>query len=337
MLEAARQRRQEGVDVVVISVDTHGDPRTEALLTGLEVFPRLQAGYRGAALGEINVDAVLMRHPQLAIVDELAHPNPAGGRHPKRYQDVEELLAAGLDVYATLNIGQLESLSDVATQITGIVMAETVPDRLLDQAYEIQVVDLLPAELLRRLDEGKVHVASLGERAMSQFFRQGNLIALREITLRRTADQLDDQMRAYMATRAIPGPWPARERLLVCISPSPSGECLVRAARRMADSLGAAWSAIYVETPGQGRLSSKDQDTLARTLALAEELGAKAYAVPGSSVVAAILTYATHLCQQPQRHQDHRRQAAAATLARAVAPVGCRSAYSSGRLRRPRG
>ncbi|HSN77395.1 MAG TPA: sensor histidine kinase KdpD [Anaerolineae bacterium] len=293
MLEAARQRRQEGVDVVIISLDTHGDAKTEALLAGMEVFPRLHAGYRGTALGELDVDAALARRPHLVVVDELAYPNPAGGRHAKRYQDVEELLAAGVDVYATLNIGQLESLCDVAAQITGVLMDETVPDRLLDQAYEIQVVDLLPAELLRRLYEGKVHVVSLGERAMSQFFRQGNLIALREITLRRTADQLDDQMRAYMTTQAISGPWPARERLLVCISPSPFGERLVRAARRMADSLGAAWSAIYVETPG--RLSSEAQDTVARTLALAEELGAKAFVVPGPSVADAVLTYArTH-------------------------------------------
>ncbi len=160
MLEAARQRRQEGVDVVVISLDTHGDAETEALLAGLEVLPRLHAGYRGAALGELDVDAALARRPHLAVVDELAYANPAGGRHPKRYQDVEELLAAGLDVYATLNIGQLESLSDVVAQITGVLTAETVPDRLLDQAYEIQVVDLLPAELLRRLNEGKVHGAS---------------------------------------------------------------------------------------------------------------------------------------------------------------------------------
>ena len=155
MLEAARQRHQEGVDVVVVSLDTHGHAETEALLAGLEVFPRLQAGYRGVELGEIDVDAVLVRHPQLAVVDELVHANPVGGRHPKRYQDVEELLAAGLDVYATLNIGQLESLSDVTAQITGVSTLETVPDRLLDEAHDVQVVDLLPAELIAAIARGK--------------------------------------------------------------------------------------------------------------------------------------------------------------------------------------
>ena len=223
MLEAARQRRQEGVDVVVVSLDTHGHAETEALLAGLEVFPRLQAGYRGVELGEIDVDAVLARHPQLAVVDELVHVNPAGGRHPKRYQDVEELLAAGLDVYATLNIGQLESLSDVTAQITGVSTLETVPDRLLDEAHDVQVVDVLPAELMRRLQEGKVQSAGQSEYDVRQFFRQGNLIALSEITLRRTADRLDDQMRAYMAMRAIPGPWPTRRAAVGMHQPQPVG------------------------------------------------------------------------------------------------------------------
>ena len=291
MLEAARQRRQEGVDVVVVSLDTHGHAETEALLAGLEVFPRLQAGYRGVELGEIDVDAVLVRHPQLAVVDELVHANPVGGRHPKRYQDVEELLAAGLDVYATLNIGQLESLSDVTAQITGVSTLETVPDRLLDEAHDVQVVDVLPAELMRRLQEGKVQSAGQSEHDVRQFFRQGNLIALREITLRRTADRLDDQMRAYMAMRAIPGPWPTRERLLVCISPSPLGERLVRATRRLADDLHAEWFAVHVETPAQ-QLSPEKREQVARTLMLAEELGAKASVVPGSSVTDAVLSYA---------------------------------------------
>lgn len=292
MLEAARQRHREGVDVVVVSMDTHGSVETEALLAGLEMTPRLQAGYRGAAVGEIDVDAVFTRRPQLVLVDELVQANPAEGRHPKRYQDVEELLAAGVDVYATLNIAQLESLRDVAAQITGVPTLETVPDRLVDEAYEVQIVDLLPAHLLQRLHEGEVHTAELSERSIHQFFRQGNLIALREITLRRTADRLDDQMRAYMATQAIPGPWPTRERLLVCVSPSPSGERLVRAARRLSDDLKAGWFAVYVETSGQKPLSPEDREQVARSLTLAEELGARAIVIPGSSVADAVLTYA---------------------------------------------
>jgi two-component system sensor histidine kinase KdpD len=229
------------------------------------------------------------------MVDELARANPAGGRHPKRYQDVEELLAAGLDVYATLTIGQLESLGDVIAQITGVSTVETVPDRLLDDAFEVQVLDLPPAELLRRLDEGKVSVAGQGERAARQFYRQGNLIALREITLRRTADRLDDQMQAYMARRAIPGPWPTRERLLVCISPSPLGDRLVRAARRLADELHAEWFAVHVDTPSRQLHTPENREQVARTLMLAEELGAKATILPGSSVVDTVLSYArTH-------------------------------------------
>lgn len=292
MVEAARQRHREGVDVVVVWLDTHGSAETEALLAGLEMTPRLEAGYRGPAVGELDVDAVLARGPQLALVDELVQVNPAGGRHPKRYQDVEELLAAGVDVYATLNIAQLESLRDVAAQITGVPTLETVPDRLVDEAYEVQIVDLLPAHLLQRLREGKVHTAELTERSVRQFFRQGNLIALREITLRRTADRLDDQMRAYMATQAIPGPWPTRERLLVCVSPSPSGERLVRAARRLSDDLKATWFAVYVETPGQKQLSPEDREQVARSLTLAEEMGARAIVIPGASVADSVLTYA---------------------------------------------
>jgi two-component system sensor histidine kinase KdpD len=292
MLETARLRQHEGVDVVVATVATYGDPGAEALLAELAVMARVQAGYRGAALGDIDVEATLAWRPQLVIVDDLAHANRPGSRHARRYQDVEELLAAGLDVYATLNIAQLESLSDVAAQITGVAALDTVPDRLLDEAHEVQVVDLQPADLLQRLSGGKVHFAGQSERALSQFYRRGNLIALRELTLRRTADRLDDQMRAYMATQAIPGPWPARERLLVCIGPNPLGERLVRAARRLADDLNAAWLAVHVETPAQGPLNADERAQVGRTLALAEELGAKAVVIPGPSVVSAIVAYA---------------------------------------------
>lgn len=292
MLQAAWQRRQEGVDVFVVSLDTHGDPEIEAMLGGLEMSARLRAGYRGADGGEIDIEALLARNPRLVLVDDLACTNPPGGRHLRRFDEVEELLGAGLDVYATLNISQLESLSDVAAQITGVPTTDTAPDRLLETAYAVQVVDMPPADLLQRLKDGKVNTTGWSEREVKQFFREGNLIALRELALRKIADRLDDQMRAYMATRAIPGPWPTRERLLVCVSPSPLGERLVRASRRLADNLGAVWFALYVETPERHQLSSEERDRVARTLTLAEELGAKAMIVPGSSVTDSVLAYA---------------------------------------------
>ena len=223
MLEAAHQRKAEGVDLVVAYVETHGRAETEAMLQDLEIIPRKQVEYRGVTLPEMDVDAVLARRPQLALVDELAHTNAPGSRHPKRYQDVEELLAAGIDVYTTLNVQHLESLNDVVAQITGVTVRETIPDRVMDEAAEIELIDLPPDELLQRLKEGKVYVPDQAARAIQKFFRAGNLTALRELTMRRAAERVDDQMRAYMQTRAIPGPWPANERLLVCVSPSPAG------------------------------------------------------------------------------------------------------------------
>ncbi len=213
MLQAAQQRRAEGVDLVVGYVETHGRAETDALLNGLDILPRRIVEYRGAVLSEMDVDAVLARQPRLALVDELAHTNAPGSRHPKRYQDVEDLLAAGIDVYTTLNIQHLESLNDIVAQITGVVVRETIPDSVLDQATEIRLVDLPPAELVQRLQDGKVYVPAQAQRAIEKFFRLGNLTALREISLRRTAERVDDQMRSYMQTQAIPGPWPAGERL----------------------------------------------------------------------------------------------------------------------------
>ena len=213
MLEAAHQRVAEGVDVVVGYVETHGRAETEALLQGLEVAPRRQVAYRGVTLPELDVDALVVRKPQLALIDELAHTNAPGIRHLKRYQDVEDLLSAGIDVYTTLNVQHLESLNDVVAQITGARQRETVPDRVLDEASEIEMVDLPPDELLRRLREGKVYVPDQAARAVELFFRKGNLTALREMALRRAAERVDDQMRAYMQTRAIPGPWHAGERI----------------------------------------------------------------------------------------------------------------------------
>ncbi|MBI2909471.1 MAG: sensor histidine kinase KdpD [Chloroflexi bacterium] len=292
MLEAARERRSEGVDVVAALVETHGRPETEALLSGLEVIPRKQVEYRETTLEEMDVDAVLARRPQLALVDELAHTNIAGSRHPKRYQDVEELLAEGIDVYTTLNIQHVESMNDVVAQITGVTVRETVPDRIIDAADKVEVVDLPPEELLQRLQEGKVYVPEQAAHAVRQFFRLGNLTALREMALRRTAERVDDQMRAYMETRAILGPWPAGERLLVCVSPSPFGEHLVRAGRRLADELKAEWFAVYVETAEAAHLSVAQQEQVARTLQLAEELGARAVTLPGQTVADTVLGFA---------------------------------------------
>ena len=292
MLEAAHQRLAQGIDVVIGCVETHNRPETEALVARLEVIPRLQVAYRGATLPEMDVEAVLARRPQLALVDELAHTNAPGSSHPKRYFDIQDLLAAGIDVHTTLNVQHLESLNDVVAQITGITVREKVPDSILDAASEIEVVDLPPPELLQRLQEGKVYVPEQAARAIQQFFRMGNLTALRELTLRRTAARVDEQMRAYMQTRAISGPWPAGERLLVCVSSHPLGERLVRAARRLADELKAEWFAVHVETPGNARQPQTRAEQVTRILQLTEELGGKAFTVPGQDVANAILDYA---------------------------------------------
>jgi two-component system sensor histidine kinase KdpD len=292
MLEAAHQRKTEGVDVAVGYIETHARPETENLLKGLELIPRKQIEYRGMAVSEMDLDAVLIRQPHLALVDELAHTNAPGSRHPKRYQDVLELLAAGIDVYTTLNIQHLESLNDVVAQITGVVVRETIPDTVIDQANEIELIDLPTQELLQRLKEGKVYVPEQASRAIQKFFRQGNLTALREITMRRAAEQVDEQMRAYMQTRSIPGPWPAAERLLVCVSSSPLSERLVRTARRLADNLNADWFAVYVEGPQQAHLSPANRNQVERTLRIAEELGAQVVTLSGHSIPDTVITYA---------------------------------------------
>lgn len=292
MLDAAQQRKAEGVDVVVGYVETHGRPETETLLEGLEVIPRRRVEYRGVILEELDLDAVLARRPQLALVDELAHTNAPGSRHPKRYQDVLELLAAGIDVYTTLNVQHLESLNDVIAQITGVVVRETVPDSVLDEADEIELIDIAPEELQQRLKEGKVYVPDQAARAIQKFFRKGNLTALRELAMRRAAERVDKQMLTYMQTQGIRGPWPAKPRLLVCLSPGTLGERLVRTARRLAEQMGAEWYALYVQTPDHARLSSTQQERVAYLLRLAEELGGRAITVPGQSVVETILDFA---------------------------------------------
>ncbi|HSB66236.1 MAG TPA: sensor histidine kinase KdpD [Anaerolineales bacterium] len=292
MLEAAHQRKDEGVDVVVGYVETHQRVETENMLQGLEVISPKIIPYRNIQLPEMDIDKVVERKPQLVLVDELAHTNAPGSRHAKRYQDVEELLSAGINVYTTLNIQHLESLNDVVAQITGTKVRETIPDRVIDEVTDIELIDLPTDELLNRLKEGKVYVPEQAERAIEQFFRQGNLTALRELTMRRAAERVDDLMLDYMGKRAIPGPWPATERLLVCVSPGAISERLVRTARRLADELKAEWYAVFVETAGNVRLPVEQRDRVDRMLRLAEELGAKAITILGTSVAEAVTNYA---------------------------------------------
>jgi len=292
MLEAARQRSQEGRDVVAAYVESHGRAETDALLGGLEIIPRSQIEYQGVLLPELDTDAVLVRRPQVALVDELAHTNAPGSRHEKRWQDVEEILAAGIDVYTTVNVQHFDSLKDIVTQITGVAVRETVPDSLLDQAAEIRLVDIPPDDLLQRLREGKVYVPEQAAWAMEKFFRYGNLLALRELSLRRTAARVDDEMRAYMESRAIPGPWPAAERLMVCVSGSPFSERLIRTTRHLADEMNATWHTVYIETPAGGKHARENRERVWKDLRMAESLGSQVATVSATSVADAAIEYA---------------------------------------------
>ncbi|WP_407970751.1 DUF4118 domain-containing protein [Burkholderia pyrrocinia] len=292
MLQAARQRLQDGVDVVVGIVETHGRSETAALLDGFDVLPLARIDYRGRTLAEFDLDGALARQPQLILVDELAHSNVQGARHLKRWQDVYELLDAGIDVYTTVNVQHLESLNDVVGAITGIRVWETVPDRVFDAADEVTLVDLPAEELLERMRDGKVYLAQQAERAVRNFFRKGNLIALRELALRRTADRVDAQMREYRADRSIQRIWQARERLLVCVGPGAEAPTLVRAAARLAASLKADWIAVYVETPRLQRLPDAQRQRTLDALKLAAELGAETATLAGGDAVAALIGYA---------------------------------------------
>jgi two-component system sensor histidine kinase KdpD len=291
MLEAARARVREGVEVVVGVVETHGRPETAALLEGLPALPRRAVDYRGITLQEFDLDAALARRPGLVLVDELAHTNAPDSRHAKRWQDVEELLAAGIGVYSTLNVQHLESLNDVVAQITGVTVRETLPDSVFDQADEIELADLSADDLLTRLRQGKVYVPEQAAAAIERFFRKGNLIALRELTLRRAAERVDAQMRGYMQESRIRAIWPAGERLLVCIGPNPEGARLVRAGKRMATGLKCEWRVTYVERPGQA-VSPSDREALVANLQLAESLGAMTATLSGHNAAAEILAYA---------------------------------------------
>jgi two-component system sensor histidine kinase KdpD len=292
MLEAAGEQKADGVDVVVGYVETHGRAETEALLEGLEILPPRLLPYRGTMLKEFDLDAALVRRPTVILVDELAHSNAEGSRHAKRWQDVIELLDAGVNVYTAVNVQHLESLNDLVAKITGVVVRETVPDSVLERADEIELVDLPPDELIQRLQEGKVYLPEQAQEAVRNFFRKGNLIALRELALRRTADRVDAQMQAYMRDHAIAKTWPVAERVLVCISPSPHAGQLVRAGRRLATRLGAEWIVVFVETPAAAKLSQADRDRVVQTLRLAEQLGADTVTLPGSTMSEEILAYA---------------------------------------------
>ena len=293
MLQSARRKRREGVDVVAAVVETHGRSETAALLDGIELLPRRRGAQQSRALDEMDIDAVLARRPQLALVDELAHSNAPGSRHPKRWQDVVELLDAGIDVYTTLNIQHVESLNDVVASITHVRVRETVPDSVLEQAHEIELIDLTPADLIQRLREGKVYRGEAGERALQHYFTTSNLTALRELALRRTAEAVDGQLRQQRRARGVEQVWPAGERLLVCINELPSGEALVRYAKRVADRFDAPWTVLHLETARALRLSEAQRAQIATTLRLAEQLGADTQTLPaGEGIVTTTLRLA---------------------------------------------
>src|SRR3954451_25296756 len=280
MLQQARARKRDGYDIVVGVVESHGSKETEALLEGLEVVPRQRLEYKGQWLEEMELDGIIARRPQIVLVDELAHTNAAGSRHPKRYLDVEELLNRGIDVYTTVNIQHIESLNDVVAQITHVRVRETVPDSIFDQADAIELIDLTPDDLIQRLKEGKVYVPQQAERALEHYFSPGNLTALRELALRRTAERVDEQLLTHMQANAIAGPWAAGERILVCVSEDPRAAGLVRYTKRLADRLHAPFTAISIETRRSLQLSDEERDRLADTLRLAESLGGEALTVP---------------------------------------------------------
>ncbi|WP_394822800.1 ATP-binding protein [Pendulispora albinea] len=292
MLEAARAESANGRDVVVGVVETHGRYDTAALLLGLEILPRRTIVHRTVELEELDLDHALTRRPGLLLVDELAHTNAPEMRHTKRWQDVVELLDSGIDVFTTLNVQHVESLKDVVAQITHVIVAETVPDSILDRADDIRVIDLPADELLERMRDGKIYVPEQARRAVSNFFRKGNLIALRELALRRTAERVDAQMRLWKREHGIERVWPAGERVLVCVSPSPTSARLVRGARRLASSLHADWIAVYVETPASLRQSTEDNRRVAANLQLAQQLGAEAVTITGAKAAEAAMVYA---------------------------------------------
>ncbi len=292
MLNEARVLKKRGEDVVVGVVETHGRVETEELLKGLEVIPRRRVEYQGIVIEELDLDAILTRRPAVVLVDELAHTNAPESRHPKRYRDIEELLEGGMDVYTTVNVQHFESLNDVLEKITGIRMQETLPDTFLDRADEVQVVDIPLEELFERLKEGKVYIPRQAERAMQNFFQRGNLVALRELMLTHAAHKIDSELLNYMRAKAISGPWPAGERLMVCIAPSPYAKQLLRKGYKIAQDAHAEWYAVYVSTPALKEMSDNDKAYIAEALNLAEEMGAKIVTLSGTDVASEILRFA---------------------------------------------
>lgn len=287
MLLAGQARQEEGAEVVIGVIETHGRIETTAIAAGLGRIPRKKFTHRGVTLEEMDLDAILTRKPQLALVDELAHSNAAGSRHPKRWQDVMELLQAGIDVYTTLNIQHIESQRDVVRQITGVAVHETVPDSVIDRADEIELIDLTPEQLRKRLEEGKVYLGERAVTASTNFFREGNLKALREIALRITAEKADRDLRIFMRSRRIDGPWRSRERFLVAVGGSPFSERLIRLARRAATAVHGTWIAVSVDT---GKTTdSAVQTRLETNLALARSLGAEVILTTGTSIADALL------------------------------------------------
>jgi two-component system sensor histidine kinase KdpD len=284
MLTEGAARKRAGVDVVIGVVETHGRAETQALLEGLSIMPRKQVEYQGRVLSEMDVDAILDRHPKLALVDELAHTNAPGSRHAKRWQDVEELLGAGIDVCSTLNVQHIESLNDVVASFTRVRVRETVPDRIVEQA-EIEVVDIPPDELIERLKEGKVYIPEEATRALGHFFSKSNLSALRELALRRAAQAVDTQMLDYLRAHALAGNWAAGERVVVAVSEFPGSKTLIRAAKRLADAQGAPWSAVYIETPRSLNFAEAQRQQVAENMQLAAQLGANVASVAGANIV----------------------------------------------------
>jgi two-component system, OmpR family, sensor histidine kinase KdpD len=294
MLQQAQARKKDGYDVVIGVVETHGRKETEVLVEGLEVIPRRRLEYKGQWLDEMDLDAIIARRPQIVLVDELAHTNAPGSRHPKRYLDVEEILNRGIDVYSTVNIQHIESLNDVVAQITHVRIRETVPDSIFNRADAVELVDLTPDDLIQRLKEGKVYVPKQAERALENYFSPANLTALRELALRRTADRVDEQLLTQMQARAIQGPWAAGERILICISEDPRAAGLVRYAKRLSERLHAPFVALSVETRRSLQLSEERRDRIADTLRLALALGGEAVTIPGGdrSIADDVIGYA---------------------------------------------
>ncbi len=292
MLVAARKLVGDGVDVLVGVIETHGRSETAALLEGLAILPAKAVSYKDRLLSEFDLDAALLRRPALILVDELAHSNVQGSRHPKRWQDVEELLSAGIDVFTTLNVQHLDSLNDVVGGITNVRIWETVPDTVFDHADEVVLVDIPADELLARLKAGKVYVAPQAERAANNFFRRGNLMALRELALRRTADRVEGDVQAYRVDKAIGSVWKTANALLTCVGPGPGAERVIRAAARLAGQLSADWHAIYVETPTLQRLPAARREKILSLLTLAQDLGATTAVIANAQVAESVIAYA---------------------------------------------